>query len=426
MDCVLQRPKLATHQKWIRGLLGLALLFASALAPHASAEDLLFRQSDDGCLGVVAQFVAPPKPYSLPEVTLQISDLAAFKAWRDAESYPAVLEIRQEDTPVRFIRKTKKIGSGGMGVVYEIEIETTGGQHRTFAWKETKSDAALEERSGMRAQYSLTRATAPDRSHIVPVHEHFIFEGPDGGTLLEAYPMDLAGPNLYKAMSRGGLLNLWESAPPQTPTRLQNIFKKWGTPRLKIGLTEKKRVSTSLRLLSRLKRDMSSALDELAEKGLVHRDIKPDNIVIQGEDQTLDGILYGRGRFALVDFGLFEKVGETDLLAGTPGYLAPEAWSPPQGKVGPGRDIYSIATLLGEALTGIKAPEFLKHSNGRSYVPGFTSGEMKLRLGQVREELKNIGLSSSDLDLFDDLAQYVVRGLETDPLARMQERPAAP
>src|SRR5262249_49331660 len=93
-------------------------------------------------------------------------------------------------------------------------------------------------------------------------------------------------------------------------------------------------------------RQIASALDAAHAQGLVHRDVKPSNVLL---DQT--------GHAYLADFGLTRRLDDQSSGApgdersiGTPAYLAPEQL---MGRPVDGRaDVYSLGCLLYECLTG--------------------------------------------------------------------------
>jgi len=94
--------------------------------------------------------------------------------------------------------------------------------------------------------------------------------------------------------------------------------------------------------------DVAAALDAAHRQGMVHMDVKPGNVLITSE-----------GQVKLADFGIAKALNEgseTDLTAeggtvmGTATYLSPEQ---AQGqKVGPRSDVYSLAVVLYEMMTG--------------------------------------------------------------------------
>jgi hypothetical protein len=101
-----------------------------------------------------------------------------------------------------------------------------------------------------------------------------------------------------------------------------------------------------------LGRDLLHALESFHRRGVVHRDIKPQNIFVVD------------GRAVLVDFGIATPTGpqtvsrgQSDVVPGTPSYMPPEqryGWD-----VGPQTDIYAVGMVLYEALSGRRWRWFL-------------------------------------------------------------------
>jgi serine/threonine protein kinase len=104
----------------------------------------------------------------------------------------------------------------------------------------------------------------------------------------------------------------------------------------------------SQRQVANLIRKAALALHEAHQRGVVHRDLKPPNIMIDR-----------RGEPMIMDFGLARRFREEDprltrigSTMGTPAYMAPEQCSGDRAAMGPPCDIYSLGVILYELLAG--------------------------------------------------------------------------
>lgn len=150
-----------------------------------------------------------------------------------------------------------------------------------------------------------------------------------------------------------------------------------------------------------------SALNQAHQFGLIHRDIKPGNIMICRNENGAETV-------KLVDFGISkafgESEGETEMLTrsgavlGSPTYMSPEQC---QGKPLDGRsDLYSMACVMYETLSG---------------EPPFT-GESLLEVMQKHsaEPPPTVSDLSRKIDIRKELATVTLWGLAKDPAARPQ------
>ncbi|MDH6574510.1 serine/threonine-protein kinase [Kitasatospora sp. MAP5-34] len=206
-------------------------------------------------------------------------------------------------------RLDKVIGRGGMAVVYQAEDLRLG---RIVAVKLLAPELARNDVFRQRFARESKIAAAIDHPHIVPVYE----AGEADGMLYIAMRY-VRGRDLRALLDRQGPL--------------------------------------SVRQTVRITTQVASALDAAHAHDLVHRDVKPGNILIaEGTDAEHPEHVY------LTDFGLTKKslslTGLTTVgqFVGTLDYVAPEQIS---GKPVDGRcDVYSLACVVHEELTG--APPF--------------------------------------------------------------------
>jgi serine/threonine kinase PknH len=192
---------------------------------------------------------------------------------------------------------TRLLGKGGMGEVYEARDTDKG---RTVALKilahEFSDDVAFRTRFQRESQ----AAAILQEPHVIPIH--------DWGEIDGSLYIDM------RLVQGQTLLDLIEKGPLE-PSRAINIISQ-----------------------------VAAALDAAHAEGLIHRDIKPQNILVTPADFAY-----------LVDFGIAEASGDTRLTTagsqiGTLNYMAPERFRDPAST--PAVDVYSLACVLYEALTG--------------------------------------------------------------------------
>ena len=195
-------------------------------------------------------------------------------------------------------RLRRLLGKGGMGEVYEAEDTE---KDRIVALKllpEAVSHDPVFRKRLQREAHSAGRLLEP---HVVPIHD---YGEVDGVMFVDMRMID--GTDLRKILKSYG---------PMTPARAVAIV-----------------------------RQIASALDAAHEAGIMHRDVKPENILI-----TRDDFAY------LVDFGIAnaatdEKLTEMGSAVGTYAYMAPERFT--NDTVTYRADIYALACVLHECLTG--------------------------------------------------------------------------
>ncbi|WP_326820348.1 serine/threonine-protein kinase [Streptosporangium sp. NBC_01756] len=199
-------------------------------------------------------------------------------------------------------RAIERLGAGGMGVVWRAE---DGLLHREVAIKEVKLDPALPEaqRTEMRERTLREARAAARLGHpsIVTVHDVIVQDGRPW------IVMDLVrGRSLAQVVRRDGPL------PPQRVAA--------------IGLA------------------VLDALTLAHSRGIVHRDVKPANIMLAHDGEVL-----------LTDFGIATLEGDVqltspDALVGSPGYMAPERLRGTGD--GPAADLWSLGATLYTAVEG--------------------------------------------------------------------------
>jgi eukaryotic-like serine/threonine-protein kinase len=194
---------------------------------------------------------------------------------------------------------SERLGAGGMAEVFLAHDRILG---RDLALKVLREDYAKDAAFVSRFQREAISAASLNHPHVVQVYDQGHAEDGRLYIAMEHVP----GGNLKNLITRRSLLDPAEAA--------------------------------------RLASQVAEALGAAHERGIVHRDVKPQNVLI---DEA--------GEAKVADFGIAlaastSTTSGTNLLFGTAGYMSPEQAM--GERVGPESDLYSLGVVLYEMLTG--------------------------------------------------------------------------
>jgi len=268
------------------------------------------------------------------------------------------LDVRDGEWRVGDYQILEEIGHGGIGVVYRARH-----RRRIVALKRILPYHADSRETLVRFRREAETAASLVHPNILPTYE--VSEDDDD---LPFFSMKFAG---------GG--SLLEAAPALR-----------SDPRRAVALMAK----------------VTRAVHYAHGQGILHRDLKPGNILLDG-----------RGEPLVSDFGLAKCLEPTSNLTrtlttvGAPDYVAPEQIDPAgagSGKLGPAADVYSLGAILFDLLTG--RPPFL--------------GEHALKIIQQASEKPAPKLRTLMPGLDRDLETICAKCLERDPSARYRSAAA--
>ncbi len=134
---------------------------------------------------------------------------------------------------------------------------------------------------------------------------------------------------------------------------------------------------------------LGAALDAAHAAGLVHRDVKPSNVLLRA------GALARPGAACLADFGVAARVGSAGSLGagwvedtvGTLGYAAPEQLADPARAIEPAADVYALGVVLYELATGRLPHELARGENEDALRARIVAGAVPTPAGVYRPEL---------------------------------------
>ncbi|ORV89505.1 serine/threonine-protein kinase [Mycolicibacterium iranicum] len=266
------------------------------------------------------------------------------------------------------------IGVGGMGEVYRA-YDTL--RERMVAIKLLRPEMAADQSFQERFRRESRIAARLQEPHVIPVHN---FGEIDGVLYIDMRLVE--GQSVKETLRAAGAL---------PPARAASIIGQ-----------------------------VASALDDAHTNGLIHRDIKPENVLLTSTDFAY-----------LVDFGIAHGGGEasvtsTGLVVGSSAYMAPERFNGDRG--GPASDIYSLACLLYEMLTGrapYEAGDVRQVWSAHMFAPPPRPSIMRRGISRAFDDVIARGMAKQPQDRYKtagELARAAAAALEAPVIAE----PVAP
>jgi WD40 repeat protein/serine/threonine protein kinase len=233
-------------------------------------------------------------------------------------------------------RIIREVGRGGMGVVYEAEQVSLS---RRVALKVLPFAATMDPKQLQRFHNEAKAAASLHHDHIVPVHgvgcergvHYYAMQFIDGSTLAQVITA------LNTPPTAGDATGPYQPAAPAAPTApVAALSTERSGPK----------GQEFYRTVARLMAQAADALEHAHAVGIVHRDVKPGNLIVDAA-----------GKLWVTDFGLARFGPDAGLtmsgdLLGTLRYMAPEQVLSHHGLVDHRADVYALGCTLYELLAG--------------------------------------------------------------------------
>jgi len=228
------------------------------------------------------------------------------------------------DRPDRY-HPLAPLGEGAVGIVERVFDARLG---RIVARKTLREDAAADE-NALRAFVNEAKVLGHlDHANIIPIFDSFLSE--DGRPV---YTMrEISGTSLART------IRMKMSTGDATPIELDRTLK----------------------IVSQL----AEALAHAHRRGVIHLDLKPQNIIVLAHDEVVlvdwgSAVFFAPDRYAgkldaHPDLKHLARVPAEDdsVLIGTPRYMSPEQTEEPRSRLGPASDIFSLGIVFYQMLTG--------------------------------------------------------------------------
>ena len=307
-------------------------------------------------------------------------------------------------------RIIREIGRGAMGIVFEAEQVSL---HRKVALKVLPAHLTLNERALQRFQREAEITAKLSHRNIISIHQvcevagvHFIsmelIEGTSLDKVIERMRREsfegVRKKKIGDVVSVHGLEERGPALPRAEPAsareRPSSESRAGGSKKGSSSASSKNYIESAVKLVCHV----ADALQHAHDAGIIHRDVKPSNILVRPD-----------GTPVLTDFGLAREEGlptvsQTGDFAGTPNFVSPEQAMSGRVPVDHRADVFSLGATLYELLTLEQA------------FPGDTIHAVLSRIltKQPRDPQK---LNPA---LAPDLVTIVFKALEKDPDRRYQ------
>jgi serine/threonine protein kinase/tetratricopeptide (TPR) repeat protein len=307
-------------------------------------------------------------------------------------------------------RLIREVGRGGMGIVYEAEQLSLG---RRVALKVLPFAATMDPKQLQRFRNEARAAASLHHEHIVPVYavgcergvHYYAMQFVEGTTLAQIIPALTAAPPAAPGGATGPYIPaapVGDPAPPGAPTA--------PAAALSTELSGPKG-QNFYRTVARLIAEAAEALEHAHSLGIVHRDVKPGNLIVDTG-----------GKVWVADFGLARFGPDAGLtmsgdLLGTLRYMAPEQALARHGLVDHRADVYGLGATLYELLAGRPAVDALDRADILRQIAFEDPTPPRKRDRSIPPELETIALKclvknpndryASAGDLADDLRRWL-------------------
>ena len=300
----------------------------------------------------------PEHAAELRELLPALQALAGVGASESVASAPAPSPTLREPGLVKEtlgdFRIVREIGRGGMGVVYEAQQVSL---NRRVALKVLPAAAALDPRHLQRFKIEAQAAAHLHHAHIVPIFavgcdrgiHYYAMQFIEARTLAQV----IADLKSQTSGSRVGVRSRKHATAPNGSTAQS---QSWGPDNRDLPQTTtsapdsvagERSVTAAafFRAVAKLGVEAAEALEYAHQTGVIHRDIKPNNLLVDG-----------RGRLWITDFGLARFGADAELtqtgdVIGTLRYMSPEQALARRGLVDHRTDVYALGATLYELLT---------------------------------------------------------------------------